>query len=422
MAEQEALLWDGLGTIDPHDAAHIGRAVPAPVRPLAAFDPGIMEVVGTSVFIEGHAQNPARHRPMDGGAALSRSNGFSAAWALQVVMPLLIILSGFTTMSGEPARARLRQELGTGASVSALVGGRLLALTTASAALLVVMLAVSLPAILVQGADASALVRLAAISAGYILYLFAFCALTVAASGLFASARATLVALLGFWVVATLLVPRVAPTVAELVAPTPSAPAFQAALKAEADRGIDVHDPNDEGSNAFTAALLERFGVGDVSELPINFRGAKYEYGEVLSSALYNRHFDQLYSVYREQAQVQRGFALLSPTMAIKPWSRALATTDVNAHLGFLRTVEDYRFRLIQTLNAALKHTSSQPGGSEFPGDIATITRHIHYHPRQQAAGAVVAAQWPDFAILFVWSVGAVALLGLSMSRLGRRS
>ncbi|MYD15405.1 MAG: hypothetical protein F4X00_17610, partial [Gemmatimonadetes bacterium] len=72
VAEEEALLWDSQGVIDPHDAAHVGRAVPAPVRPLAAFDPGLSDFVGTSVFIEGHAQNPARHRPIEGGAALSR--------------------------------------------------------------------------------------------------------------------------------------------------------------------------------------------------------------------------------------------------------------------------------------------------------------------------------------------------------------
>ena len=66
-----------------------------------------------------------------------------------------------------------------------------------------------------QGVSETEAAGLAAIGGAYVLYLLMFCAVTVAASGLFASARASLVVLLGFWAVSTLLVPRVAPAVAE---------------------------------------------------------------------------------------------------------------------------------------------------------------------------------------------------------------
>ena len=189
VAEEEALLWDSQGVIDPHDAAHVGRAVPAPVRPLAAFDPGLSDFLGTSVFIEGHAQNPARHRRIEGGAALSRFGGFSAAWTLQIVAPLLIILAGFATMSGAVARERLRQELGAGAPALVLVGGRLVALAAAAGLLALVMIGVSVPAMLLQGVSETDVAGLGAIGGAYALYLLVFCAVTVAASGQFASAR-----------------------------------------------------------------------------------------------------------------------------------------------------------------------------------------------------------------------------------------
>jgi ABC-2 type transport system permease protein len=422
VAEEEARLWDSQGVIDPHDAAHVGRAVPAPVRPLAAFDPGISDFVGASVYIEGHAQNPARHRPIEGGTALNSFIGFSAAWALQVVAPLLIILAGFATMSGDVARARLLQELGAGASTTALVGGRLLALMTVAGLLVIAMFGVSLPAVLLQGVAGADVAGLAAISGGYVLYLFVFCALTVAVSGLFASARTALVVLLGFWMLATLLVPRVAPAVAETLAPTPTAPAFRSALIEDAEKGVNVHDPDDEGVKAFKAELLARYGVSDIADLPINFRGAKYEYGEKLSTELYNRHFDQLYRAYQRQERVQRLFAVLSPTVSMKPWSRAFANTDFGAHLSYLRGVEDFRFRLIQTLNAELKSHNPHTGERNDATDIATITRDVVYSPGQLRLRDVASAQIPNLLILFAWAALAVGLAGVSAQRLGQRS
>lgn len=419
---EEARLWDGLGEIDPHDAAHIGRAVPAPVRPLAAFDPGLSDFVGSSVFIEGHAQNPARHRPIEGGAALSRFAGFSAAWILQVVAPLLIILAGFTMMSGEVARARLRQELGAGASTTALVGGRLVALTAMACLLAIVVIGVSLPAILLQDIGNSEVVRFVTLSGGYVFYLFVFCALTVAVSGLFSSARTSLAILLGFWALATLVIPRLAPAVAETLVPTPTAPAFRSTLIEEAGQGVDVHDPTDKKVKAFEAELLSHYGVSDIADLPINFRGAKYEYGEKLSTALYNRHFDQLYRAYHRQERIQRLFAVLSPTISMRFWSRAFASTDLGAHLSYLRGVENFRFRLMQTLNAELKSVKPQADKRHYVTDIATITRDVVYRPGQPGLYDVVSAQIPNLCILLAWVVLALGLTGVSAQRLGQRA
>ncbi|MBM0104957.1 DUF3526 domain-containing protein [Steroidobacter sp. S1-65] len=422
VAEEEARLWDSQGVIDPHDAAHVGRAVPAPVRPLAAFDPGLSDFVGSSVFIEGHSQNIARHRPIEAGAALSRFGGFSAAWTLQVVAPLLIILAGFATMSGDVARERLRQELGAGASAAALVGGRLIALATAAGLLALAMIGVSLPAILLQGVGQTEMLGLAAIGGAYALYLLAFCALTVAASGLFASARTALVVLLGFWAVATLLAPRVAPAVAESLEPTPSAPAFKAAVTEEAENGVSGHDPADKRLDALRAELLARYKVSDVADLPINFRGVSLEFGEKNSTDTYNRHFERLYAVYRRQDATQRAFAIISPTVALQPWSRAFAATDFGAHLNYLRGVEDYRYRLIQRLNREVKEHKPPPGERYHLADIATITREVVYAPRVESLAEVATAQVQNLAILLAWAVVALGLATLSALRLGRLS
>jgi ABC-2 type transport system permease protein len=422
VAEEEARLWDSQGVIDPHDAAHVGRAVPAPVRPLAAFDPGLSDFVGSSVFIEGHSQNIARHRPIEAGAALSRFGGFSAAWALQIVAPLLIILAGFATLSGAVARERVRQELGAGASAAALVGGRLIALAVTAGLLVLAMIAVSLPPILLQGAGQGEVTGLAAIGGAYALYLLTFCALTVAASGLFASARAALVTLLGFWAVATLLAPRIAPAVAEALEPTPSAVAFKAAVTEEAENGVSGHDPADARLDAIEAELLARYNVANVEDLPINFRGVSLEFGEKNSTDTYNRHFERLYGLYRRHENVQRAFAILSPTVALQPWSRSFAGTDFGAHLNYLRGVEDYRYRLVQTLNREVKSHKPPPGERYHLADIASITCEVIYAPPKVRLADVATAQAPNLAILLAWTVVALGLAALSALRLARMS
>lgn len=419
VAAAEARLWDSQGTIDPHSAAHVGRAVPAPVRPLATFDPGLTDFVGSSVFIEGHAQNPARHRPMDAGAALSRFSGFSAAWALQVVAPLLVILAGFSTLSGEMARERLRQELGAGASAQVLVGGRLLGLGAVAVLLVVAMLAVSFPAIATQGLGTAEAVALLAIGGAYALYLLAFCALTIAASAFFAAARTSLVVLLGFWIVATVLAPRVAPALAESLDPTPSAPAFRAAVDDEARNGVDGHDPTDKRLDALKAALLARYQVDDVADLPVNFRGIALEFGEKNSTETYNRHFERVYATYRRQEATQRAFSILSPAMALQPWSRGFAATDFASHLAYLRGVEDYRYRLIQTLNEEVKTHKPPPGGKHL-ADIATVTRAVVYVPQREPLSHIAAVQAPNLAILLAWLLAALAVAFASALRLGR--
>lgn len=421
VAEEEAHLWDSQGSIDPHSAAHMGRAIPSPVRPLATVDPGLTDFIGTSVFIEGHAQNPARHRPIDAGAALSRFDGFSAAWALQVVAPLLVILAGFASLSGEVARATLRQELGTGASTHVLVGGRLIALAIASALLVLAMLAVSLTGTIMQDIGTVDIAGLVAIGFGYSLYLLAFCALTVGTSALFSSARTSLVVLLSFWMVATLLVPRVAPAVAESLEPTPSAPSFRANVTEEAKNGVDGHDPADKRLDALKLELLARYKVDDVEDLPINFRGVALEFGEVNSTETYNRHFERIYATYHRQEAMQRAFAVLSPTIALQPWSRAFARTDFSSHLAYLRGVEDYRHRLIQALNHEVK-VHKTLAGEKHLADIATITRSVVYRPQQQRLADIATAQAPNLAILLAWVVLAFGLALAAALRLGRAS
>lgn len=418
-ARQDQAIWDALGPINPHGAAHAGRTVYAPISPLTAFDPGLGDYLGSSVKLEGHSQNPSRDRPMEGGAAISRFGGFSAAWALQVVGPLLIVLAGFTAFSGERARERLKQELGAGASARDLVIGRLAGLSAAALLLLAAFIAIGALALLAGGASWAEGLALLAMSAGYGLYLLTFTALTIGVSALSASARGALVTLLAFWAAATLLIPRIAPAIAETLHPTPSAPAFEAAVTDEAKHGASGHDPADARLAALKARTLKTHGVDKVEDLPFNFDGVALEFGEKNSTDTYNRHYDALFSAYHRQDAVQQAFALVSPSMAAAPWSRAFAGSDFAAHRLFLSQAEAYRYALIQALNRDVrlhKPKSADP----YKADVSAIAAALRFSPRRPALAEVWADQASNLLILAAWTLAAFAFAVFAAHRLER--
>ncbi|PSJ36681.1 DUF3526 domain-containing protein [Allosphingosinicella deserti] len=417
---EEAQIWAQQGAANPHGAAHFGRYLFKPTSPLAAFDPGLLPQLGTSLKLEAHASNPARHRAIDGGTALDRFGDLSPATMLQVLAPLLIILSGFAAFAGEHARGLLRQELAAGAGPTMLMAGRLAAFGGLAVGLVAVAALASGAALGMAGASVTDFGALLWIMAGYALYLFTFAALTLGASAAFTSARTALVLLLAFWAVATLFVPRIAPSIAESLAPTLSGPAFEAAVTKQMREGPSGHDPQDARLERLRAETMRRYGVSRIEDLPIDFNGVALFHGEALSTSLYRRHFAALYEGYDRQAEIQRGFALLSPLQAIRPWSRALAGSDQHAHRQFLEQAELFRYELVQGLNRAIIFRPRREGAGPYLADVAAITRDARFTPTPSSKREALSRHGPDLAILGAWAAIATLFAFAAGSRLGR--
>ncbi len=418
---EEAKVWAMQGQANPHGAAHFGRYLFKPLSPLAVIDPGLLPQLGTALRLEAHANNPASDRAIDGGTTLDRFAGLSPATMLQVLAPLLIILAGFAAFSGERARGLLRQELAAGVAPTTLMAGRLAGLAVTVLLLLAVATMASLAALWLAGGVAGQLVALLWIMLGYALYLFAFAALTLAASAAFVSARTSLVVMLAFWAVATLFVPRIAPSIAEAAVPTLSGPAFEASVTREVMEGPSGHDPRDARLERLRQDTMRRYGVTKIEDLPVDFNGISLFHGEALSSAIYRRHFAALYDGYDRQAAVQRLFAVLSPYQAVHPWSAALAQSDQHAHRRFLEQADGFRYDLVQQLNRALIH---RPLGGKGPymTDVAAVTRDTRFVARPPALREALARHWIDLALLAGWAALAVLLAFAAARRLGRTS
>lgn len=344
-------LWTGQSAKNPHAAAHFGQYAFKPESPLALADPGVDPYVGSAVWLEAHKQNEAQYRPARDGGVSARLGGLSLAFILQTVAPLLVLLAGFQSVSGERESGTLKQLLSLGARPADLLAGKALALIGAVFALLAPA-AVGAALALVFLTDAVKLslsdqfLRLGALILGYGVYLAGFAFLTLAVSAIARSSRAALVALLAFWLVNSFIAPRLAANVARTMAPTPTAQQFRAAIAADKAKTFG-HDERHPGFIAFRDQVLKSYGVARVEDLPVSFRGLALRKDDESGYAIYDRHFGALQAAFDRQDAIAEAPAFLFPLLALRPFSMAFAGSDGRAQFDFATAAEAHR-RLIQ--------------------------------------------------------------------------
>ena len=139
----------------PHRMVHYGHYVFRGAAPLSAFDPGLDTVTGQSIFLEGHRQNSAMFADGSASADFGGMSWLTPAFVYQVFVPLLLIFLGHGAIVRERESGTLVQLLAQGVNGGALVAGKLLALVSVAAILLLPLMA-SVVAAVVKGESALA--------------------------------------------------------------------------------------------------------------------------------------------------------------------------------------------------------------------------------------------------------------------------
>jgi len=332
----------------PHRMVHYGHYVFRTPTPLAVIDPGVDAFTGRSIFLEGHRRNTATFSEARETSVLTRFGTVSPAFTLQVLVPLLMILIGFSSVARERERGILLQLLAQGTRGRALLQGKALALAgVAALALLPLVLSALWLGVQTPAESAPLLVLLG----GHALYLAFWVGVIVAVSALASQARTALIVLIGLWALLTVLLPRLATDVAVVARPAPNQAEIDIRLQEELRRVGDSHNIEDPGFRSFQQQVLEQYGVASIEELPVNYRGLVSLQGEAESSAVMDRLSAEQHVLQREQAGIVRLFALVSPYIAARHLSMSSAGTDLRNHQQFLDAAEAHRFALIQGLN-----------------------------------------------------------------------
>jgi ABC-2 type transport system permease protein len=410
--------WLEQGEKNPHAAAHYGLYAFRPAGPLAFFDPGVSAYEGVAIWLEAHRRNLPQGRPADDWPPLARFGELSVAFALQVLMPLLVILLGYDAFAGERERGTLRQVLSQGVAPTALLWGKLAGLLATVASVLGPLVLAGLAALGVTPAGRAALPAALALTVAYAAYACAIALLTLATSARARSAQAALVTLLAFWVVATFVVPRLAADVGRVLHPVPSAAEFEQTLEADmqgASRGTTLAERIEKRR----AQLLKLYRAEDVAALPVNFQGLVFSLQEEFGNEVFDRRFGELDARLRSQDAVHAAFALASPRLAIAQISQELSGTSVRQLRAFADHAEAFRRRFIALLNEALLYRA-KPGEAYRAGPELWV-KVGEYHYEEPGLAARLSALGAPLTVLVLWLAGTlvtarVAVRGLKAS------
>jgi ABC-2 type transport system permease protein len=340
--------FDGQPARHPHRMVHYGHFVFRPLPALAAFDSGVDGFTGNTIFLEGHRQNSANFGDVRQSSLLMRFGQLTPAFVLQALAPLVLIFIGFGIVARERERGTLRLLQTHGVTAAQILGGKALALSAVALLML-------FPAILALGwliaAEGAPLMTALVLLASYVGYLAIWVAAILLASSVSSQARAALIATVGLWALTVILLPRLAPDFALATTPTLTRLETDIAIQRDLRQMGDSHNPNDPFFTAFKERTLKEYGVEKVEDLPVNYRGLLAVEGEKLTSKLFDDYATRQFEQQKAQSRFTDAFGLISPTLAVRRASMALAGTDLESHRRFLAQSEAYRFNIVQQLN-----------------------------------------------------------------------
>jgi len=339
----------------PHRMVHYGHYVFRAPAPLSIIDPGVDLYTGTTIFLEGHRQNSTMFSSQQLSSGLSRLGNLTPAFLMQVLVPLLLILVGYSTISRERESGTIQFILSQGISATTFILGKLCSLMLVGAVFTLPILIASIYT-LVQG---ESLVVILTFIMTHLLYLLVWCGIVIACSSLSKKSNSSFVLLVAVWIFFSLLLPRIAASTAASMKPSPSKLEADFEVLKELRKLGDGHNASDPAFEQLKAKLLDQYKVEQVEELPVNFRGVVAQKSEADLTHVLNQFAEKRMSEELEQAKIARVFGWLSPTIALRTTSMMLAGTNLETHHRFLRVAEKVRFEFVQGLNKVHEKTLS---------------------------------------------------------------
>lgn len=407
--------WLAQGEKNPHAAAHYGLYAFRPATPLAFFDPGVSSYEGVSIWLEAHRQNLPQGRPADDLPALARFGELSLAFSLQVLLPLLVILLAYDSFAGERERGTLRQLLSQGVRPRALLWGKFTGLAATMLTIVLPAIVIGLVALGATPAARPALPGAIVLTTLYLVYGALFVLIALAVSALARSSQIALITLLGFWVTASFVVPRIAADIGRILQPLPSAGQLYRQIEADmqgASRGTTLAERIEQRR----MQVLALYRVSDIEALPVNYQGLVFAMQEEFGNEIFDRHFGDLAKTLAAQTGVYEAAALASPRLAMTLISQELAGTSARQLRLFAQDAEAFRRRFIALLNDALLYDARQ--GTSYVAGPALWSRVGEYRYATPTLGARFAALGGPLTVLLLWLAGTIVAASLAVRRL----
>lgn len=356
--QAERHLWEHQPDKNPHGAAHFGVFVFKPVYPLSILDPGVNYYNGSTLYLEAHKRNSEVFSPVQDATSLARFGDMRPAFVLLYLFPLFIILLGFNMLTKERESKTLSLLLAQGVSNRTIVAGKWIALSVF--VLIFYLPVVLVSTLLLHGLSGFSWSAFFAFSGLYLLYYFVFINLTLLASAWARTSGVAFLSLLLFWIITTVLLPKLFSNRADEKHPIPTGGEMAKSI-AELNKGRgSIHDLAGEVYKQKVDSMLKVYGVDSVKELPVNMAGIRLDLGEQQDT----RNAESQYAVVKKQLagqeQTYNAGGWLSPFLSARLASMQLAGTDPSSHWAFADSAERYRRVFVNRMNRAIAYESGK--------------------------------------------------------------
>lgn len=423
-SEGDQAVWLAQGHKNPHAAAHFGQYAFKPPGPLAMADPGVDAYAGSAIWLEAHKQNEAQFRSARDGTLTARMGHLTLANVLQVALPLMALLIGYASISGERESGTWRQVAAMGVSAGHWMLGKALAAMLVMASLLLVACAgLGFGVALWSGLSGHALEsgglswgRLLGMLLAYALYLAGFVTLAMAASTHFRRPRTALVVLLTFWALNGFIAPRWMSDWARQSWPLPTTNALKATI-AEEKRTLFGHDESHPAYAAFLQRTLAAYGVRRKEDLPVSLRGLALRENDEVGYRLMDKHQGRLQQLIAHQDALRARAGWLFPLLAVQPLSMSMAGTDNRHHHDFASQAERHRRQLQTLVSQDLIDHAGNPG-TDYEADPALWARMPGFSYRAPELWWALSGHGLDVLRLACWALGSLLLMLWTARRL----
>ncbi len=424
-AHNERHAWLEQGQKNSHSAAHYGVYVFKPVAPLGIFDRGLEPFLGTSLFLEAHKQNAATGLPAQDATAMRRFGELTAATAMQMLAPLVIVLLTFGALSGERQSGTLRQLLSLGVTPRQVVFGKAVGLGAALLVLFVPVLVVGGIALSkLSGSEAwgggswdGGWSRFVWIGVAYSLYLLAVLAISLTVSAISSTPRTALAILLGLWAVNTLLAPRLASDYARAQEPTPSLAEFEADRDEElTKKGLYGHHPHGEWVTKLRDETVAEFP--DRRKAQAVFQGRLMLALEERQAAVWGKHSANLWDKMEAQDRNVTWAGFASPLLGLRSASMILSGTDFSHHRHFMEEAERHRLKFVHVLNQYMIDNPDKAAGHGAVAGKELWEKLPQFQYEPPSNDDALSAATSGLTVLGFWAIAACVLLVLAAPRL----
>lgn len=369
---------------NPHAAAHFGNFAFRMQTPLSLFDDGLDMYTGTYVYLEPHKQNDFKFSQAQDATVISRFSHLTPAFILQTLLPLLIIFLCFTSVTKEREDSTLKLLLAQGCSIQQIIWGKVLGNFTAITLMVLLFFAISSITLMkVAYSGAGSWQGLLLLLACYLLYSFIFTSITIVVSAHSHTGRASLMKLLGIWIIACIILPKVSSNIAGNIYKTPSQFQFNETLHADELNGLNGHDPSDRRRDVLLKQTLEKYHVDTITKLPVNFDAVAMVESEKYTTMVYRRRFGEVERQYQKQNAVSEWCGFINPFQAVQYSSMALCGTAYSHFKDFHAQAERYRLYFVNTMNEFMStHTKSGDWSTAFGKELfQTVHPFIYESP-----------------------------------------